>query len=269
MNGTLMRGSGRRFLLGIILCASSLAVADDKAHWQNPRYLVDSFVEIALRSEYSRNPSPVRKWARPVKFHLVHRTADTELHERLIVAHFNHLAAITGLSIAPAKNREEANILVVLASENELKQDLLTYFGWNSENKREAFFREAVCLATFATNKHGAIISATAIIPIDRARSRGALVSCIVEELTQILGLPNDSVNVFPSIFNDKSTDVYLTGLDYLLLKMLYDNRVKSGMNEKTARPILQTIAAEYERAGLFNTAALTAAESGLSAMIP
>ncbi len=93
--------------------------------------------------------------------------------------------------------------------------------------------------------------------------------SCIVEELTQVMGLPNDSVKVFPSVFNDLSTDAYLSGLDYLLLKMLYDSRVKTGMDEKAARSILQTIAAEYARDGLFDTAARTAAESGLSAMIP
>ncbi|MCF8199564.1 MAG: DUF2927 domain-containing protein [Sulfuritalea sp.] len=269
MSRSLARGLSRLCLLGIILCCSSLAVAGDKAHWQNPRYLVESFVEIALHREYSPNPSPVRKWTTPVKYHLVHHTADRELHTRLIATHFNHLAAITGLAIGPAKNQEDANFLVVLASENELKRDLLTYFGWNSESKREAFFREAVCLGSFSTNRHGAIISATTIIPVDRARGSGALVSCIVEELTQVLGLPNDSVKVFPSVFNDKSTDAYLSGLDYLLLKMLYDNRVKIGMDEKAARPILQTIATEYERDGLFDTAERTASESGLSAMIP
>lgn len=269
MGSSLARSLCRRMLLGILFCGSSFAAAGDKAHWQNPDYLVNSFVEIALHGEYSRNPSPVRKWTTPVKYHMVDRTADRDLHARLIATHFNHLAAITGLAIGPAKTREDANFLLVLASETTLKQDLLTYFGWSSESRREAFFREAVCLASFSTNTHGAIFHAAAIIPVDRARGRGALVSCIVEELTQVMGLPNDSVGVFPSIFNDLSTDAYLSGLDYLLLKMLYDFRIKPGMDEKTARPILRTIAAEYERNGLFDTAARTAAQSGLSAIIP
>lgn len=269
MSSTLARRIHRLCLLGMLLGASSLAAAGDKAHWQNPRYLVDSFVEIALHGEYSRTPNPVRKWTTPVKYHLIHRTTDKDLHTRLVATHFDHLAAITGLAISPAKSQKDANFLIVLASENNLKDDLLTYFGWNSESKREAFFREAVCLATFTTNKDGTIVHATAIIPVDRARARGALVSCIVEELTQVMGLPNDSVKVFPSVFNDLSTDAYLSGLDYLLLKMLYDSRVKTGMDEKAARSILQTIAAEYARDGLFDTAARTAAESGLSAMIP
>jgi hypothetical protein len=86
------------------------------------------------------------------------------------------------------------------------------------------------------------------IIPVDRAREKGKLVSCVVEELTQVLGLPNDSEKVFPSIFNDLSTDVYLSGLDYLLLKMLYDPRVKAGMDEHTVRPVLKKIIDEYSR---------------------
>lgn len=264
-----MRDIKRIFLLSALLGVSSIAAASDRAHWQNPRYLVDSFVEIAMRSEYSTKPSPVRKWTTPIKYHIVHRTADRDLHARLIATHFNHLAAMSGLPIHPATDGEEANFLIVLASESKLKDDLRTYFGWKSESKREAFYRDSVCLATFAINKHAEIVHATVLIPVDRARAQGALVSCIVEELTQVLGLPNDSVKVFPSVFNDLSTDAYLSGLDTLLLRMLYDKRIKAGMNEKTAKPILQKIANEYARDGLFDTAAQAATESGLSAIIP
>ena len=54
-----------------------------------------------------------------------------------------------------------------------------------------------------------------------------------------------------------------------LVLKMLYDPRVKPGMNEKTALPVLKAIAAEYERDGLFATADSDAAKNGLARLMP
>ena len=60
-----------------------------------------------------------------------------------------------------------------------------------------------------------------------------------------------------------------LSGLDHLLLKMLYDPRIKPGMNEKTALPVLKTIAAEYERDRAFADADRDAAESGLARLMP
>ena len=61
----------------------------------------------------------------------------------------------------------------------------------------------------------------------------------------------------------------FLSGLDHLVLKMLYDPRVKPGMNEKTALPVLKAIAAEYERDGLFATADSDAAKNGLARLMP
>ena len=107
------------------------------------------------------------------------------------------------------------------------------------------------------------------IIPVDRARARGKLPACVVEELTQVLGLPNDSEKVFPSVFNDRSIDDFLTGLDVLLLKMLYDPRIKPGMDETTVRPLLREISAELVRDGGPERAEAIAATGGLAASSP
>ncbi|MBP8189865.1 MAG: DUF2927 domain-containing protein, partial [Aeromonas sp.] len=64
---------------------------------------------------------------------------------------------------------------------------------------------------------------------------------CVVEELTQVMGLPNDSDKVFPSIFNDNSIDSFPTGLDYVLLKLAYHPALHAGMTAdevRTALPI-------------------------------
>ena len=66
--------------------------------------------------------------------------------------------------------------------------------------------------------------------------------SCIHEEMAQGLGLANDST-ARPSIFNDDDEFARLTGMDEKMLLMLYDIRLKPGMDEETAMPIVNELA--------------------------
>ena len=59
------------------------------------------------------------------------------------------------------------------------------------------------------------------------------------------MGLANDSPTARPSIFNDDEEFGLLTRHDELLLRMLYDPRLRTGMTIDEATPIVQTIAAE------------------------
>jgi hypothetical protein len=71
--------------------------------------------------------------------------------------------------------------------------------------------------------------------------------SCLHEEFTQVLGLLNDGDDVRPSIFNDGQEFALLTRHDEMLLRILYDPRLKLGMTEDEGMPIVQRIAAELE----------------------
>ena len=65
------------------------------------------------------------------------------------------------------------------------------------------------------------------------------------EELAQGLGLANDYPLARPSIFNDNDEFGLLTTHDELLLKMLYDKRLRPGMTPVEAAPIVSRIATE------------------------
>lgn len=62
-----------------------------------------------------------------------------------------------------------------------------------------------------------------------------ALRHCLLEELTQSLGLPNDSQRLRPSVFSDSDTLETLSAADAMLLQVLYDPLMTPGMPREAA----------------------------------
>lgn len=259
----------RRWMVGILLTCATAVQAEAEVHWKTPDALVDAFVELALKSEYSRRDNPVRKWSTPIRYHIVHRVGEQAIHEQLVRTHLRHLAQLTGLSIEAAESAATANFLVVLTNDARIEGDVLAFAGADKDGRREQFFRDSMCLASFRADRTGNIQRAVGVIPVDRARGKGELVACIAEELTHMVGLSNDTDRPLPSIFNHGTVRSFLSGLDVLMLKMLYDPRVKPGMKEAAARPLLRRIAGEFEEARIIERAERMAADGGLAGASP
>ncbi len=66
--------------------------------------------------------------------------------------------------------------------------------------------------------------------------------ACLTEEFTQVFGLINDDPEARPSIFNDDQEFIELTRHDEYLLRVLYDPRLRAGMTETEALPLVRRI---------------------------
>jgi len=104
--------------------------------------------------------------------------------------------------------------------------------------------RSTFCLV-FAFSQGDAPTYARAVAVIRAEHPPLLRLSCLHEELAQGMGLANDSPRARPSIFNDDEEFALLTRHDELLLKMLYDPRLRPGMGAGQARPIIAEIARE------------------------
>ena len=215
---------------------SEKMISEEELHWQDPKYIEQSFYEIALQNEYNTKQTRVRKWEKPLSVYIAHEVGDQALHLRLLKMHLTHLSNITDLPISFVKTKSKANINIFLTRSKYVNQII----GKEISPKAVKQLQGSICLANIQTNKSSEIIKAIVIIPVDRARIHGKLVSCIVEELTQVLGLPNDSKTIHPTIFSDRNIYKLLTGLDYLLLKLLYSPEIRSGMTKSEIKPIIQ-----------------------------
>ncbi len=237
--------SGKIFICALLLLPL-VVTAEPLNDWRQSAFILNSFEQIALKNEYRAHNGKVRKWRQPVRIWLDHRVADQALHDQLVSLHVEDLARITGHDIQLVSQRAQANVVLVFARYAEMAEIALKLMG----QQVKGALKEALCLAKIRTNGQQEIIAASIIIPVDQARSHGKLVSCIVEETTQILGLVNDSAEVYPSIFNDLTPNDLLTGLDYLLLKMLYDERIEAGMDATQARRQAALLIDQFQRDG-------------------
>ncbi len=240
---------------------SSAVYADLLTPWQSKNYIKKAFFEIAYKNEYQLGRTNLRRWQQPIRYRIDYFNLDkpVDIAEALIQDHFQDLSKITGVVVN--KNDKNPNFKILLTKKAHYKSAIRRYVNTKIKN----LDTQTNCLLYFKQNKQSELTSALVIIPVDHAMSYGLLPACIVEELTQAMGLPNDSDWVSPSIANDKSVLDLLTGLDYLLLKILYDNRLHAGMSVKTSTPIVDKILIDFKRQGMIESSVLKVQELNIS----
>lgn len=254
------RRFGRSLCMSLGLCLSLLALPlyaaqtqpvliptlTPVADWKNLTYITQAFSEIALKNEYDVAKHRVRKWRIPVRVFVEHQVGDRALHTQLVRMHLVHLAEITGHDIQLVDTLLDANLHLVFTRQSQWESEVTRLMGPSSAKNVHG----SVCMAKFALNAKSEIERAWVIIPVDQAQMHGKLVACVVEEITQVLGLPNDSEKVFPSIFNDKTPQDLLTGLDFILLKLLYNPSIRAGMTAAEVKAPLQFLLEQWQRDG-------------------
>lgn len=223
------------------------AVAQER--WQNDAYITQSFIKIALEREYKETKHPkLVRWEKPISVYFESDTGDAKLQLDLLTVQMRHLAYISGMPIYFTKQAKGAGILVIFTRYKNIEDKVRQYIG--DPDKIRKALNEAVCLGNFRINQRHEITSGIIIIPVDYAREKARLLDCVVEEITQLLGLPNDSDEVFPSVFNDHSIDTYLSPLDYILLKALYSPHLKPGMTVKQVKAVFPSVLKDLHQSG-------------------
>ncbi len=216
---------GHWLLPGLMLWLFSLPLSATE-RWQRDDYLVQSFMEIAMKREYGHEQQEhFSRWPGPVRLKLVNEFGDKPLQAEVVKVQTRHLSRITGHPIEIVS--DNPNLTLIMTRHKQMA-------SWAARTMRQdesvrIALKEGICLANFATNARYEITRATIIIPVDYSRAKGRFLDCVVEELSQVMGLPNDSDKVFPSIFNDNSIDSFLTGLDYVLLRLAYHPALQPG----------------------------------------
>ena len=226
--------------------------------------LVRDFERIAFFSEYAdvegrfvaeETPAILRRWTGPIRVGVMTGLSAPEgeaARDRANVAAFTHrLARLTGADIA-VSDGVDVNFLVLFMNSAERAE-----FADRVSTRLPGFapavttaMRETPLDIFCVSYAFGSPTYTAAIILIRSEHPPLTRLSCVHEEMAQSMGLPNDSMEARPSLFNDGKEFALLTQHDEALLRMLYDRRLRPGMTIDEARPLLPGIAQDAIAAG-------------------
>jgi hypothetical protein len=223
------------------------------------RTLTDNFMRVALYDEYRRGSggfvreeteSRLRRWEAPIRVGVRFGPSvspDRQATDRARIASFvARLAQITGHPMSVDDGNPNFFVYVVSEDEREALGPVInaTLPGLSPSDVAgiTQMPRSTYCLVyAMAEGNSGAYTRAFAVI---RAEHPDLLrLSCLHEEMTQGLGLPNDSPRARPSIFNDDEEFALLTDQDEMMLRILYSPELHPGMSVAEVRPIVETLA--------------------------
>ncbi|RMC34890.1 DUF2927 domain-containing protein [Paracoccus alkanivorans] len=224
--------------------------------------LAQNFIQIALRDEYGSDgarhaggagaSAPLRRWQDPVRIELEFGpSSDTALKREIrgeVADYTTRLEEVSGHSVALTGDGGNFTVLVLSDDERRDIDTLLPELVPGIPAHDVVALRDLapdIYCSVFAYSKGNSSSYVHAVALIRSELSSLLRLSCIHEELAQGMGLANDSPTVRPSIFNDDEEFALLTRHDELLLQILYDPRLRPGMTEAEAAPIVREIAGE------------------------
>jgi hypothetical protein len=217
--------------------------------------LLDKFDRTVFYSDSGRNAyyprNRLEKWAGRLDVMIVGSLSSAQ--RQFVEEHFAELVRLTGLQVrlragsasisdaVEALDRGAANFLVAIDSRGALDRfqvELGTPAGERWANN------QAVCFF-FVTPIRGRIVDAFAAIP--NVYQESLLHHCILEETTQALGLFADSDMIQPSLFSERTPPMLeaLTLNDKIILRALYDPRIRLNMRREKALELAQEVIAE------------------------
>jgi hypothetical protein len=214
--------------------------------------LYDEYVDVGGRYVREESEAFLRRWDRPVRVAVMTSpaVADEETaRDRANVAAFtSRLARLTGLDMRISPDAEPNFLILFMDSAEQavFAREVL---------ERYPNFAPAVANAIGETTADTFCTAYAFSDGVDKARYSAVMIliraehppltrlSCVQEEMAQAMGLPNDSPEARPSLFNDSLEFALLTEHDEILLRMLYDPRLRPGMTIEEAHPLLHDVA--------------------------
>jgi hypothetical protein len=224
-----------------------------------PETTVAAFRRIAFFEEYDRaagslvqREAPIRlaRWDTPIRvsirFGAATRPTLAATDRARAVSFLARLSRLTGLAIR--QDEVNPNFVIQFASLDErsaLGPALARAMPGLTPGQVQSVTqldRDTFCLVwTEVDDSRSTYSRAYVLIPSEHPDLMR--LSCLHEELSQALGLPNDSPRARPSVFNDDEEFALLTRMDEVMLRMLYSADLTPGMSEAEAGPLLLPLA--------------------------
>jgi len=162
-----------------------------------------------------------------------------------VETHLNTLASLTGLRTEDAATvGESPNFVINFVPRHQMSNPALA--DLNPRLMGRMASQGGCFFASWPKKETGQLHRA--VIVVNAELGDGKVRHCLLEEMTQALGLPNDVRVRWPSIFSEGKKVTGLSDYDQLFLRTLYDTRIKAGMSKSEGLRVARKILAERAR---------------------
>lgn len=207
-------------------------------------HLVGFFEEVVFGSELDKRLEAlvVARWVDPLRISIKGQASPD--HIKAVRHHLAALKKMTGITFDKVSPPDKpANLTLLFLPAIEMSK--LKIKGVDPEIIKNA---AAPLTCFFLTSKKPPDTIVWGIIVINVQRTLEAIDHCLLEELVQSLGLPNDTDMLRPSIFSDKDRLLELSRSDEILLRTLYDERMTEGLDRESALNVARRIIADWDQ---------------------
>jgi hypothetical protein len=192
---------------------------------------IEYFLEVALGSEYGSSDKVIAKWQGEVRLFLAgEEILPVKQEMEKVVKELNQLMKTVKIRIVSQES--QANLILFLGSKE----------NYEKYEPKVARYNDLGFFYTYP-NEQKVIERGSLYIDTERMLANDTRFHFLREELTQCLGLMNDSYKYSDSIFYQKwSLTDNFSPLDKQLIEMLYRPEVKAGMNASQVRQVLEIV---------------------------
>ena len=201
------------------------------------------FDDVVFGSEFFERPERqvIAKWDGPLRVSVKGEALD--YHLKYLRTHLKTVIELTGLTME-AVDTETAreNVTISFIPANMLSKVRIETVD-PSLIQRLAGPRSCYFVSFRPTPE---TISRNIII-VNKERRARDINHCLLEEVLQGLGFPNDSNLIRPSVFSDHDQITTLSRSDEIIVRTLYDPRLKPGTERNEALRVARTIIEELD----------------------
>lgn len=204
--------------------------------------IVRGFFKTAFGAELrvSGAVDRIRRYETPVRIFIDGKTVpDRRAEVATIAADIGK--RIAHLDIAVTANRDDANMIVTLVRDRDLRGTIRKIYG-NERARQIQKDLDPQCLSGFQKDETFRIVRSEVILVVDAGNF--IFRDCVYEEMLQALGPINDT-DVPWSMFNDDVQMGFFGIYDQYLLNILYHRRIKAGMTVDEVSALIPDILPE------------------------
>jgi hypothetical protein len=215
-------------LAAIIFLAFGLGTASATAQEDRPTndQLMGYFETVVFGNEVpGREATIVRKWLSPIRYKFGGISSVIERSRAVAQAHMAALTRFSNLEFQEIPATDPGEQLVIWFTDTARMEEAGLALAANPEDLVGTQGARCFFLSYYGDN--GVLVAARVVINADLGPE--VVAHCLLEEVTQTLGMPNDDRAIVPSIFNDTMQLDALSFIDQVIVRILYDPRLAPG----------------------------------------